>query len=206
MLQSTVIGGLRALDDKLDKSVLRRDGSPGDNPYTLRYFFYQTYPLAKSVVYRFTKSETHIGSPEMEDEDSYLPCAFDLRYKGSDQSSIGFRRWLRKEKGWGESDAPPPLGRLDRLMGPRSQWNDASGRRRSISDELRTASRVCFGMPIKTEDGYQVSVFGFAPPDVLTVEELCALCSDYMRDALNATSTEEVLGKELIEQAKGGVS
>lgn len=206
MMQTTVVGGLRALERKLDKDGLRRDGSPGDNPYNLKYFFYQTYPLADSVVYRFTKPEAHIGNPKMKDKHAYLPCAFDLRYKGSDQSSIGFRRWLREEKGWEESDDPPPLGQLDKLMGPRSQWEDASGRRQSISDELRTASRVCFGMPVKTQERYQVSVFGFAPPDVLTVEELRDLCSEYMRDALNATSSEEILGKGLIEQARGDAS
>lgn len=205
MTQTTIVEGLQALSSKLDEGVLRRADRPADIPYNLQCFFHHRYPLSHASVAPFKMAEAHVGSPEMKDEERYLPCAFDLRYRGGEDTDIGFRRWLRDKKDWDESDSPPPLGRLDRLMGPRSQWK-AFGRTHQISDELRTASRVYFGMPVKKDESYQVSIFGFAPPGVVSVDRLSSLCCEYMRDALHTEPTEQTLGKTLIAHATGGAS
>lgn len=202
MAQMTIEDGLQALKAKLDAQDLRRDGATAPIPYNLNNFFHQVYGLPESAVYRFTRPDTHFGNPKMQDEIDYLPCAFDLRYKGD--GNLGFRRWLKEEKGWTESDAPPPLGRLDQLMGPRSQWENRSGRTVSIQDELRTASRVCFGMPVKAGGDYELAIFGFAPPDILPVEELCDLCSEYMRLNFGTDPIRQELGRDVIAQATGG--
>jgi hypothetical protein len=88
-------------------------------------------------------------------------------------------------------------------MGPRSQWELPNGRRVSIKDELRTASRVYFGMPVKSGEAYRQVVFGFAPPDTISAQDLRDLCKEYMRVAFNVQPAKEVLGQDLIDQAKG---
>jgi hypothetical protein len=172
-------------------------------PYNLANFFHLVYTLPDSVLYRFTRSNAHFGNPNKQDETAYLPCAFDLRYKGD--GNLGLRRWLREEKGWVESDDPSQLGPLDRLLGPRSRWQNRQGRYVSIQDELRTASRVCFGMPVQGKDSYRLAIFGFAPPDLLSVEDLCDLCQEYMQLVFGVVPTGRKLGKELTAQARGGM-
>jgi CRISPR-associated protein Cmr1 len=202
--------GLQALRDKLDQGVLRGEGPAVDTPYDLTNFFHQEYRLLDNIVYRFTKTESHVGSDDQRDETAYLPCAFDLRYKGSDEvySNVGLRRWLRREKGWEESDDPDHLARLDRLMGPRHEWKNDAGRTIPVKDELRTASRVCFSMPFETEEGYHVFVFGFAPPGVISVDRLTELCHEYMQEVLNAPPVgETTLGRDLVAPyARGGAT
>lgn len=202
--QTTIESGLQALADKLDASDWRRKGPSVDTPYSLANFFHLAYALPASALHRFTQPDAHFGSPKKQAELNYLPCAFDLRYKG--EGNLGLRRWLREEKGWAESDDPTQLGPLDRLMGPRSQWKDESGRFVSIQDDLRTASRVCFGMPVRIDNGYQLAVFGFAPPDILSVEDLIDLCEEYMRLVFDATPTTRTTGKEVIARARGGTA
>lgn len=196
--------GMKALKAKLDSTLLRSSDDTANTPYSLKHFFHQTYRLSNSVVYQFKKTSAHFGSSDKKGEDAYLPCAFDLRSKSD--GNLGFRRWLKEEKGWEESDSPPPLKRLDELMGPRSQWEDPKGKPQTISDELRTASRVNFGMPIQVEDeeGYEVAIFGFSPADIIMVEDICELCEEYMKDTLNATLQEQILGKDLIVRVKEG--
>jgi CRISPR-associated protein Cmr1 len=209
MASISIEDGLHALREKLDQDVLCSNGPSGETPYNLANFFHQEYRLLDNIVYRFTKTEAHLGSEDQEDETAYLPCAFDLRYKGSDEaySNLGLRRWLRREKGWEESNDPNRLGKLDKLMGPRSQW-EVSGRKHFVSDELRTSSRVYFSMPFETEEGYHVFLFGFAPPGVITVDKLTDLCNEYMKEMLNAPLVgETILGRDLIASYKqGGVT
>lgn len=200
MKQTTIESGLQALKTKLDRGGLRRRGPMVTTPYSLTNFFHLVYTLPEGVLHRFTQSNAHFGNSRKQDETAYLPCTFDLRYKG--EGNLGLRRWLRDEKGWEESDDPTQLGPLDRLMGPRSRWKNASGGYVNIQDELRTASRVCFGMPVKVESDYQLVVFGFAPPDLLSVRELRDLCQEYMQLVFGVTPTKQKLGKELIAQIR----
>jgi hypothetical protein len=89
-------------------------------------------------------------------------------------------------------------------MGPRSQWKNRHGRYVNIDDELRTASRVYFSMATRAENGYKVVVSGFAPPEVIAVDELMELCEEYMQ-VLNASPTQKILGRELLaSDATGG--
>lgn len=203
MASTTIADGLKGLRGKIGEDVFRQDDASGDMAYDLKYFFHQAYQLSYADVERYKAHQSHIGNDRMKEEEAYLPCAFDLRYRGDDDSSVGFRRWLRDERGWEESDSPPPLGRLDRLMGPRSQW-DAGGKTRFITDDLRTASRVYFGMPVQEAEAYEMVVFGFAPPDVISVDGLCDLCREHMDAVFGASPTEETKGNQLLTQAQGG--
>jgi CRISPR-associated protein Cmr1 len=210
MASVSIEDGLQALRDKLDQGVLRNGGPSEETPYDLTNFFHQEYRLFSNVVHRFTQPDAHIGSEDKQDETAYLPCAFDLRYKGSDEphSNLGLRRWLRREKGWEESDDPNHLEKLDRLMGPRHKWEDDAGRTFYVKDKRRTASRIYFSMPFEAEDDYHVYVFGFAPSGVITVDDLSELCNEYMDDVLNAPPVgETTLGRDLIAPyAQGGAS
>jgi CRISPR-associated protein Cmr1 len=197
MAQATVQSGMQALQQRLTSGEWRTTGPAVDTPYNLNNFFHQTYKLSESVLYRFKKPSAHFGNADREEEEAYLPCAFDFRYKGAEGEHLGFRRWLKEEKGWQESDDPDQLGPLDKLMGPRSRWKNNRGHYVSINDELRTASRVCFGMPIQVEEGYHIVIFGFAPPQVISVDDLSALCQEYMQ-IFSASQVRQVLGRELL--------
>ncbi|HOC21376.1 MAG TPA: type III-B CRISPR module RAMP protein Cmr1 [Anaerolineae bacterium] len=193
---------LQQLKSKLKSGGLRRDGPMQSTPYDLRNFFHLTYQLPTSALNRFLCSDAHFGNPKKQGETDYIPCAFDLRYKG--KPPLGFRRWLKEEKGWQESDAPTVLGPLDELMGPRSQWKNAQGTTVTISDDLRTASRICFSMPVKAADGYRLVIFGFAPPEIISVDDLCSLCEEYMQAVFHSSPKQKVLGRDLLQPIAGG--
>ena len=197
----TIAEGLQALQTRLANGEWHEAGPTAHTPYNLQNFFHHTYWLSDSVIHRFTTPNRHFGNAHKQDEKEYLPCSFDLRYKGD--GNLGFRRWLKEEKGWMESDDPNQLGPLDELMGPRSQWEN-NRRPVSINDELRTASRVCFGMPTKVENGYHVAIFGFAPSETISVNDLSNLCETYMQ-RFNASQIQQTLGKDLLAPyTKGG--
>ncbi|HEC35027.1 MAG TPA: type III-B CRISPR module RAMP protein Cmr1 [Anaerolineae bacterium] len=201
-LEAINIGDIvQALARRLN--MWERDGPENDIPFNLRYFVSQTYDVPQSRLSDFTGPRSHVGSAQKRNENGYLPCAFDLRYKG--KGRWGMRRWLKEQKGWRSSDDPKQLGPLDELMGPRSQWGP-KGNEKKIDDELRTAGRVFFGMPYHVQrDTYRIRVFGFAPPGLLTVEELDALCREYMDYALGVTPIRSVFGKNLLA-ITGGTS
>ena len=202
MAQETIQDGIETLRSRLEENAWRTEGPTVATAYNLHNFFHQTYWLADSVMHRFKTTKTHYGHPDKQEEDAYLPCAFDLRYRG--EGGLGLRRWLKEEKGWKESDSPQELGPLDKLMGPRSQWKNRHGRYVNIDDELRTASRVYFSMATRAENGYKVVVSGFAPPEVIAVDELMELCEEYMQ-VLDASPTQKILGRELLaSDATGG--
>lgn len=195
--------GLQLLKAKLGEAGgLRQQGDSRPTPYDLRNFFHLTYQLPPNALARFMHPHAHLGSARKKAEDNYLPCAFDLRYKG--ELPLGLRRWLRDEKGWPESDDPKRLGRLDKLMGPRSQWKNARRQSVTIADELRTAGRIYFGMPVKVGEGYQLVIFGFAPPEEIHVTELCALCEEYMQGVFAASPGKRTFGQDLLKLAPGG--
>ncbi|MFQ5857412.1 MAG: type III-B CRISPR module RAMP protein Cmr1 [Anaerolineae bacterium] len=190
---------MQALTKRLDE--WKRDGAESDTPFNLRNFVSQTYDVPESQLSDFTGPRSHVGSAQKRNETSYLPCAFDLRYKG--RGNWGMRRWLKEHKDWRESDDPKKLGPLDELLGPRSQWGP-KGRQQSIDDELRTASRIFFGMPYRVGAAtYRIRVFGFAPPGLLTVEELSELCQEYMDHALKTKPGSVAFGIDLISNSGG---
>ena len=169
------------------------------SPFNLRYFVSHTYELPRNKLHQFRIT---VGTRPTKEPD-YMPCAFDLRYKGPGR--LGMRRWL-EEKGWQSSDDPKQLGPLDELMGPRSQWGP-KGREKQIDNELRTGSRVFFGMPHRTNgQTYQLRIFGFAPPALLTPAKLSDLFQEYMGHAFDRKPNRVVLGADLVSLAQGASS
>ncbi len=163
---------------------------PDPSPFNLRYFVSQTYVVPDTKLH----FRTVVGTTAVQKRD-YFPCVFDLRYK--DSKKMGMRRWLEEKKGWRSSDNPKQLGALDKLMGPRSQWGPKG--EKQIDDDLRTAGRIFFGMPFRMQPNtYQLKVFGFAPPDLLSAENMEALCSEYMNYAFGVTPSRSVFGKNLL--------
>ena len=98
MAQTTIESGLQALAAKLDASDWRRKGPNVDTPYSLANFFHLAYALPATALHRCTRSDAHFGSAKQQAALNYLPCAFDLRYKGA--GNLGLRRWLLEETGW----------------------------------------------------------------------------------------------------------
>lgn len=206
--------GLKQLIQKIQTGLLRHNGPKVDTPFDLSNFVSLSYEVPQSALNAFMWPKTqHVGSRQKESEQDYVPCAFDLRYKGG--GNWGMRRWLKEQKGWRESGDPKELGPLDKLMGPRSQWG-AKGKEKSIEDKLRTASRVFFGMPYRKDgkDGqYRLRIFGFAPQDIqtpqgetLTPETLRDLIMEYVQYAFSNPKLQPVyitLGKDLVARVKG---
>ncbi|HXF70261.1 MAG TPA: type III-B CRISPR module RAMP protein Cmr1 [Thermoflexus sp.] len=202
-----------SLTDALDQLVtmiqsrtLRSDGPPVDTPFNLRNFVALFYRIPKAKLSDFTRSRAHVGSAVKATEEYYLPCVFDLRYKGS--GKWGMRRWLKKEKRWRESDDPERLEELDLLLGPRSQWG-SRGREQKIEESLRTAGRVFFSMPYRIdEDTYALRIWAFLAPELQhrlpTVSDLGDLCREYMRYVLGVEPESIISGEQILQQLQGG--
>ncbi len=118
-------------------------------PTCQRFFSYPaTIPATHPILQALLTAE-RVG--RVPGETSFIPCAFDLRYKGGvlDDKQIGFRTWL-SDRGWRKEDMRALLGETQ-----------------AARDEDRTASRVYFGMPWRTQQGsYTLRVFGFVPPQL----------------------------------------
>ncbi|PWH19141.1 MAG: type III-B CRISPR module RAMP protein Cmr1 [Anaerolineae bacterium] len=187
--------GLEQLKTKIRGRFLRSSGPTVDTPYNMSNFVSMTFEIQKNALRNFMQEKNH--------EESYIPCAFDLRYKGS--GNFGMRKWL-KGKGWKETKNPNALEELDWLLGPRSQWG--SGRNRSsIDDELRTASRVFFGMPYQkpTAQGiYILRIWAFLPDEIRhklpDVQALKNLIEEYMGLAFGnqAKLVSSTFGKDIL--------
>ncbi len=203
LAETSVQEGLRLLKTKLEGGGLCQTAPMQSTAYDLRNFFHLTYYLPPHVLHRFMRPNAHCGNVTKKTEDRYIPCAFDLRYKG--EAPLGLRRWLRDEKGWQESDDPSMLGPLDNLMGPRSEWKNAYGKTVKVSDDLRTASHICFSMPLKEDTDYRLVIFGFAPRAIIGVEELCSLCEEYMQVVFAASPSQKTFGRDLLELTSGGI-
>jgi CRISPR-associated protein Cmr1 len=180
------------------------DGERLDTPYNLKNFISVDYNLPlSSLKSTFMQEEAHIGNRSKLQENRYIPCVLDLRYKGL--GNFGMRRWLKEEKEWSESDEPTQLDQIDELLGPRSKWK-ADGTWKAIGDDLRTASRLCFGMPYKLDDGnYRLRIFGFAPPDILNADELKSLCEDYVNYSFNSelNPVSATFGSKITRSVRG---
>lgn len=193
MQDVTVTGGLAQLADRLRSGGLRGSGPAIDTPFDLRNFVSLTYDVPTSALTTFTTNCAHFGSDQKRTESNYIPCAFDLRYKGD--GNWGMRRWLENPHGskrWSHADA-------NALMGVSKKKGEAD------VGEDRQASRLCFGMPYRLDTGnYRIRIFGFAPPELLSPEELRDLCNEYMSYVLHVEPVHEMLGKDLVARAQGG--
>ncbi len=201
---STAIkNGLKELSNKIQANEFS-EGQKVNTPYNLENFVSLDYDLPSSSLKKFMQKKSHIGNSEKIQENKYIPCAFDLRYKGS--GKFGMRQWLKEEKKWSESDDPKQLGQLDKLLGPRSQWK-TGGYTVKIDEDKRTASRLCFGMPYKLGNGnYRLRIFGFAPSDILNPDDLKTLCEEYMHYVFSRNHNNLVratLGSEIIKDVGG---
>ena len=200
--------GLQGLQAKIQESILRSGGPTIETPFDLRNFVSLTFEIPKDKLGVFMKEGSHIGNSNKKAEKRYIPCAFDLRYKGA--GNLGMRRWL-KDLGWKETTNPKRLEELDILLGPRSQWGTGKNQRQ-IDDDFRTASRVFFGMPYQKQGGdvYILRVWAFWPPELqsrlATPRALKTLLEEYIKHVFGAEAKKvsESLGKNMLEQASGG--
>lgn len=209
-IDDSLNGGLKGLYGLInsDKFKFVQNVEISCNPYNLQNFICLDYDLPKNLLKMFTQRNSHIGDNSKISEDKYLPCIFDIRYKGKYNSKIGMRRWLKEDKKWTESDDPKQLGQIDQLLGPRSKWK-VNGKYETIDEKCRTASRLCFGMPYKIDnEKYRLRIFGFVPPSLEVTDEkmtpnmLSSYCQEYMQHAFNNSvkPTNVISGKDIIER------
>lgn len=136
----------RDLRDRLD--AFKSGSNNPDNPNRQQFISILKNISHTNPVLRAILNASIIGNVP-QDAASYLPCAFDLRYKGNmiAGKQLGFRQWLIR-KGWRRDE-------IRKLMG------ETKARR----DEDRSASRIFFSMPWRDHtETYNLRVFGFVPP------------------------------------------
>jgi CRISPR-associated protein Cmr1 len=193
MQQVTVANGLAQLATRLRAEEWRANGATTHIPFDLRNFVSLTYHIPSHAWVAFTADRAHFGSEQKRGEINYLPCAFDLRYKGT--GNFGMRRWLEDPAGpkqWSHAAA-------NQLMGVSTKKGEVE------KEDDRQASRLCFGMPYRLESGdYCLRIFGFAPLSLLTPQELEALCNEYIQSVFKVQPVKSVLGKTLVAEAGGG--
>lgn len=202
--------GLKQLNAKAQEGTLRSSGPVVHTPFTMSNFASLTFEVPKNALNAFMQKNAHIGASDKKKEERYIPCVFDLRYKGS--GNWGMRQWL-KQKAWHESSDPKRLEELDLLLGPRSQWGRGKNQLQ-IDDEFRTAGRVFLGMPYQKQKGskdvYVLRVWAFLPPELQSrlsdVQALKTLLEEYIQHAFggDAQKVSEALGKDILAQVAGG--
>ncbi len=191
--ESAIKNGLKELSQRIKNGAFLQEIESSSNvSYNLENFICLNYDLAESSLAVFKNSNSHLGNKSKIGEDKYLPCSFDIRYKG--WKNIGMRVWLEKTEGWSHN-------RVNALMGVSEKKGE------SISDEDRASSHLFFGMPYKLNDNnYRLKIFGFAPPSALNPDDLSDLCEKYMRHAFgkDCKSLGTTFGREIIKLVKGG--
>ncbi|MBC7262460.1 MAG: type III-B CRISPR module RAMP protein Cmr1 [Chloroflexi bacterium] len=201
---------LNQLQAKIQDGVLRFNERAFGTPFNLKNFVSLIFEIPANTLNDFMTDTAHIGAPQKREEKRYIPCTFDLRYKG--KGNLGLRQWL-KGKGWKETTNPTNLEELDLLLGPRSQWG-MKGKQQQIDDEFRTAGRVFFGMPYQKQEDknvYVLRAWAFWPselqPRLSGVQALKTLLEDYMQHAFDqlAQKVSEAVGKDILAQAAGGI-
>jgi CRISPR-associated protein Cmr1 len=202
----SIAEGLSQLAAKIQHALLRSGGPTVGTPFDLKNFVSLTYHVAKDKLADFMQDQAHVGNLQKKQEMDYLPCAFDLRYKG--RGKWGMRQWL-KQKGWKESDDPGKLEELDLLLGPRSQLGP-KGREMKIDEELRTASRVFFSMPYRMDTNtYVLRVWAFLSPELkhrlTAVSDLKNLCNEYIQSVLDVQPVSVIFGDQILKQVQGGL-
>lgn len=190
----TIKGGLNILSKRIHAGEFCQEVTPADGPYDLRNFVCLDYDLPEDPLKIFINRKSHLGNSSKLSERKYVPCSFDLRYRG--EGNFGMRNWLKATKrreGWNHDH-------VNKLMGTSPRGGD------TLSEEDRTSSCVSFGMPYKLDDGdYRLRIFGFAPPDILKPEELKDLFEEYMYYAIGNGCNPKcaTFGKEILEQVGG---
>ncbi|MEJ5203586.1 MAG: hypothetical protein WHV66_15290, partial [Anaerolineales bacterium] len=196
--------GLEQLKAKISEGILRSKGPAVDTPFTISNFVSLTFEVPKDTLSAFTQAKA-IGASQKKEDESYIPCAFDLRYKG--KGNWGMRQWL-KSKDWEETSDPRNLEELDLLLGPRSQWGRGNSQQQ-IDDEFRTASRVFFGMPYQKQadkNTYVLRIWAFWSPELRSrltnVDALENLLQEYIQHAFygRAKLVSSVSGKGILAQ------
>jgi len=205
------IAGMRGLQAKIASGRLRAQGPPQDGAaiFDLQRFFILFYSLEQRKLDPYLDQQTHYGDRRKLDERRYVPCAFDLRYKGDSKAAseaggmVGLRRWLKERQGWTETDSTDHLEELDLWLGPRAQWGRGNAEQR-LPDGLRTAARVFFGMPYRQDGVYQLRIFGFVPeghPKLETVGDGASLVEEYMQQLFGVAAERKRLGSEILAEA-----
>jgi hypothetical protein len=193
--------GLHQLRGVLQQGYLRSSG-PALDAFDLRNFIGLKYELQPAKLSDFKDKKTHVGNPQKKGEEKYLPCVFDLRYKGS--RKWGLRQWL-KQKGWKETNVPDKLEELDVLLGPRSQWGGGNPQAQ-IKEELRTAGRIFFSMPYLQNGKYILKIWAFWTSELSQKlsdpQSLLQLIEEYMLGVFQTEPISKVLGAEI--WAQGG--
>jgi CRISPR-associated protein Cmr1 len=201
--EANINGGITKLKNKL--TYVNQCTDKKDIPYNLENFIFLEYDLDKDSLTPFLNNKAHLGNSKLENETRYIPCSFDLKYKGN--NNFGMRNWLKEKKDekWNESDDPNKLGTIDELLGPRSNWK-VNGKNNEIADDKKTASRLCFGMPYQLDNGkYRFRIFGFAPNYVLEPDELMSIVREYMKHVFGKATEPVVerLGIDIINSDGG---
>lgn len=179
-------------------------------PFRLDRAIFLSLDVPRADLQSFVDSKSHYGPHSSSGEAGYLPCAFDLRYRGrlrvkGQERDIGFRRWLENRLfGAGPTkvqrkDLDPLLGAADRKGYP-------------ISDDERQSSRVFFGMPVLKKgtagNTYSLRIVGFLPDGFAyckSVDDLAKLIRDYVSAALpGARETASTTGQEIVAGIKEG--
>lgn len=138
------------LKKRLEKGMFKSASNNPTYPSRQRFFSKEKMiPANDPILQAILQAEVVSSQPP--GNTYYVPCAFDLRYKGENIAGkqLGFRQWLISE-GWRREE-------IRTLMG------ESMARR----DDERSASRVCFSMPWRNQErGYTLRVFGFVPPNL----------------------------------------
>lgn len=180
----------KTLKEKVIEKNLSQTGPAVQTNYILSNFVSLSYKVPSQSLSIFSGSDAHLGHSTKGRENQYLPCAFDLRYKGS--NNWGMRNWLENTENWEHQ-------KVNKLFGVSKKKGEPE-----IQEDERTASNLCFSMPYKLSpesNDYAIRIFGFAPPDVLTPKQLGDLCQEYMKQAFhdrNLKPENVMLGKDYI--------
>lgn len=157
---------LKELKRHLNQGNFRKESNPPDLP-TLTRFFSLAYSLPTNSLKDFLDPRSHFGNLKAQNERRYIPCTFDLRYKG-DTSQMGFRQRLKNQQ-WN-------CQKLTALLGE------------TLTSKERLGSRLFMGMPYAVDEAYELKVFGFVLPVVGEVDDVVSELNEYMKALFNVTA------------------
>ncbi len=190
------------LNNKINAGLFKKSTVNISHLPNLNQAVFLAYDIPFQDLKEILKDKYHYGADNKKDERRYIPCSFDLRYKGN--GSLGFRVWLEKEL-FGYKPNKEQKKKLDPLLGA----VDRKGY--PILDEDRQASRVFFGMPVQTEDKkelYSLRVVGFLPSDFScfnNVTDLHEMLSEYIKTVFpNSKLSGSRLGQDIVANIKQG--
>lgn len=186
--------GLDQLSDRINECRFLQNQDILRSHYNLENFINLEYDLETSSLAVFMNKRNHLGAESKIDEIRYLPCSFDLRYKAfNNGKSFGMRSWLEDIKNWDHNS-------VNKLMGVSKKKGEPQ------NDEDRSSSSLNFSMPYRINEGfYRLRIFGFAPPNALTANELANLSQEYMHYAFGKSCNPRfvISGKEILGRLRG---